>query len=283
MNATNNVPGSTQSQAVPAVQAGQTAHALQTEQAAQGPCAVVTGGGSGIGRAVALELAQRGWRVAVLGRREEALAATVSLAAAGQIFAVRADVTSDADVRAAFARVYELFGRIDLLFNNAGVPGRGARIDEIDPDEWRRVIDVNLTGSFLCAAAAFRIMAAQVPRGGRILNNGSIAARCPRPHAAAYAVSKHAITGLTRSIALDGRAVGITAGQVDIGNAQTELLAGFATGGGALQPDGRLLVEPTFAPEHAARMIADVASLPATTAVPELVITAAGMPYDGRG
>ena len=254
-------------------------------------CAVVTGGGSGLGRAVALELAHLGWRVAVLGRREEALSATVQLAAdengadsaAGEVVAVRADVTSEADVQAAFARVRELFGRVDFLFNNAGMSGSGGRIDELDVADWRRVIDVNVTGSFLCATAAFRMMAEQEPRGGRILNNGSVAARCPRPHSAAYVVSKHAVTGLTRSLALDGRALGITAGQIDIGNAQTELLAGFASGGGALQPDGRLLVEPTFAPEHAARLIGSVASLPATTAVPELVITAAGMPYDGRG
>jgi len=252
--------------------------------------AVVTGGGSGIGRATALELAARGWSVAVLGRRAERVAETAAAieSAGGDALALAADVASPADVELAFGRVAERWGGLDLLFNNAGTSGPSGRVDEVGGDaagvaEWRATLDTNVTGAMLCAAAAFRLMREQRPAGGRILNNGSIAARVPRPASVAYAVTKHAITGLTRSIALDGRAFGITAGQIDIGNADTELLAGFSAGVGALQPDGSRLVEPTFPVEHAARMIADVADLPPTTAVHELVITAAGVPYDGRG
>ncbi|MBL3687731.1 SDR family oxidoreductase [Leucobacter zeae] len=252
--------------------------------------AVVTGGGSGIGRATALELASRGWSVAVLGRRIERVTETAHAieTAGGEALALAADVSQPHEVDGAFARVLERWGVIDLLFNNAGTSGPPGRVDEVggDPagvDAWRGALDTNVTGAMLCAAAAFRAMREQRPGGGRILNNGSIAARVPRPASTAYAVTKHAITGLTRSIALDGRAFGITAGQIDIGNADTELLAGFSAGVGALQPDGSRLVEPTFPAEHAARMIADVADLPPTTAVHELVITAAGVPYDGRG
>lgn len=247
--------------------------------------AVVTGGGSGIGRATSLELAARGWRVAVIGRRLERVEATVELIAqaGGEALAIAADVSRRDEVEGAFDRVVERFGGVDLLLNNAGVPGPAARVDEIEVEQWQQAVDTNVTGALLCAAAAFRRMREQSPSGGRILNNGSIASRVPRPASVAYAVTKHAITGLTRSISLDGRAFGITAGQIDIGNADTELLTGFSAGIGALQPDGSRLIEPTFPAEHAARMIADVADLPATTAVHELVIAAAGIPYDGRG
>lgn len=193
------------------------------------------------------------------------------------------DVTRADEVTDAFARVGERFGRIDLLFNNAGSFGPQARVDELSDADWQAVLAVNVTGSLLCAREAFRRMREQDPQGGRIINNGSVSAHRPRPRSAAYAITKHAVTGLTRSIALDGRPFGVTATQIDIGNAATELLAGIGDDAGALQADGSRRREPSFDVAHAARLIADVADLPLDVAVHELVVTATGMPYDGRG
>jgi NAD(P)-dependent dehydrogenase (short-subunit alcohol dehydrogenase family) len=246
------------------------------------PATVVTGAGSGIGRAVAVELAAAGHRLVLAGRRADALDETAALCA-GDPIAVPTDVRDPAAVDALFAATLDAFGRVDLLFNNAGVTGPAGTPDEVDPEAWADAIQTNLVGSFLCARAAFAAMRAQDPQGGRIINNGSVSARRPRPRSVAYTASKHAVTGISRSIALDGRPFGITGTQIDIGNAETELLSGIGAGTGAAQADGTVRPEPVFPPEHAARMVVDVAELPPTTAVHELVITATGMPYDGRG
>lgn len=250
--------------------------------------AVVTGAGSGIGRATALELTRRGWHVALLGRRESALRAVAEqardLAPDGvDHLVVPTDVTDPGAVEL----VRERHARLDLLFNNAGAFGPSARVDELTLEDWSANWAVNVTGTFLCAAAAFRTMRAQDPQGGRILNNGSVSARRPRPSAVAYTTTKHAVTGLTRSMALDGRPFGITCGQIDLGNAATDMLTGAGTGAssdtGAPQADGTRRPEPTFDAHEAARLVADIAELPANVVVHELVVTAAGMPYDGRG
>lgn len=255
----------------------------QLQEHSLGGFAVVTGAGSGIGRATAIELASRGWRLALLGRRRDALEETAAVCAPARCLVLPADVSRAEQVRAAFARVREELHRVDLLFNNAGAFGPAGGVDEVELDAWQATFDVNVTGTMLCAAEAFAIMREQRPRGGRILNNGSVSARVPRPRSIAYSASKHAVTGITRSIAIDGRPFGITCGQIDIGNAETELLAGIGAGSDTRHASGGTRPEPTFPVEDAARMIADVADLPPTTAVHEIVITAAGMPYDGRG
>jgi len=243
--------------------------------------AVVTGAGSGIGRAVALAMLEAGFRVALAGRRADALEQT----AAGHpdALVVPTDVTVAAEVDALFARVVAEWGRVDVLFNNAGIFGPAASAADIDPDQWQQTIDVNVTGALLCAGAAMRTMIAQRPQGGRIINNGSISAQVPRPRSVAYAVSKHALTGLTRSIDLDGRPHGISCGQIDIGNAATQIMSEIGVGSGALQPDGSRLVEPTFDVNDAARAVLFMAQLPAEANVPSLTVTAAGMPFGGRG
>ncbi len=187
------------------------------------------------------------------------------------------------EVEALFTNTVSAWGRVDVLFNNAGILGPAARVDEISVSDWGATLATNLTGAFNCAAAAFRAMKSQDPQGGRIINNGSIASQRPRPRSVAYAVTKHAITGLTRSIALDGRAFGITCGQIDIGNASTELLDGLAANSGALQPDGSRLVEPTFAADDAAKVVVMMAQLPPGATIGSVTITASGMPFDGRG
>lgn len=241
--------------------------------------AVVTGGGSGIGRAVARELLATGWRVALAGRRPDALHEAAG--AHRLALEVPTDVAVPDEVEALFAVVTRTWGRVDLLFNNAGAFGPRAAVDAISVREWNEVVAVNLTGSMLCAAAAVRQMKGQDPRGGRIINNGSISAHAPRPESVAYTTTKHAITGLTKSISLDGRGFGITASQIDIGNTATELTAGFTTG--TLQADGTTRVEPVFDVTHAARTIRHVAELPLEVTVDSLVITATGMPFTGRG
>ena len=243
--------------------------------------AVVTGAGSGIGRAVALAMLEAGFRVALAGRRADALEQT----AAGHpdALVVPTDVTVAAEVDALFARVVAEWGRVDVLFNNAGTFGPAASAADIDPDQWQQTIDVNVTGALLCAGAAMRTMIAQRPQGGRIINNGSISAQVPRPRSVAYAVSKHALTGLTRSIDLDGRPHGISCGQIDIGNAATRIMSEIGVGSGALQPDGSRLVEPTFDVNDAARAVLFMAQLPAEANIPLLTVTAAGMPFGGRG
>jgi NAD(P)-dependent dehydrogenase (short-subunit alcohol dehydrogenase family) len=242
--------------------------------------AVVTGGGSGIGRAAALGLMGAGWSVVLAGRREEMLAQTASLGPPGKSLAVRCDVSDPASVEALFARVRQEFGRLDLLFNNAGGGVPKTPTEDLPLEQWKRVIDTNLTGSFLCAQHAIRIMKSQNPRGGRIINNGSIAAHAPRPDSVAYTASKHAITGLTRSIALDGRKYDIACGQIDIGNASN--LAERMSSGMA-QADGRIAAEPTIELKHVADAIVYMASLPLDANVLFMTVMATKMPYVGRG
>ena len=246
--------------------------------------AVVTGAGSGIGQAVARALLEAGDRVALAGRREDALRETVGEASDARpenSLVVPTDVTDEQSVDGLFTRVAEEWGRVDLLFNNAGLFGAPAPIDEFAREQWRAVVDTNLTGSFLCAQRAFAAMKAQRPQGGRIINNGSISAHVPRPHAVAYTASKHAITGLTRAISLEGREFNIACGQVDIGNAVTALSANI--GRGALQADGSVMVEPMMDAKHAADAVLYMASLPLDANVQFLTVMATNMPYIGRG
>jgi NAD(P)-dependent dehydrogenase (short-subunit alcohol dehydrogenase family) len=245
--------------------------------------AVVTGAGSGIGAAVATRLAHDGWRVALAGRREEALRDTVSAAgdAGGETRAVPTDVTDPSAVQALFADVVGAWGRVDLLFNNAGIFGTPAPVDEFALDQWRAVVDTNLSGCFYCAQEAFRAMKAQRPQGGRIINNGSISAAVPRPHAVAYTATKHAVTGLTRSLSLEGRPFRIACGQIDIGNAVTELAAHI--GRGALQADGSVRQEPMMDLRHAADAVIHMASLPLDANVQFMTVMATTMPFIGRG
>lgn len=257
---------------------------METDRATpDGPSsvAVVTGAGSGIGRAVTRVFLDAGFRVALAGRREDALESTA--ARHPRSLVVPTDVTVSDDVERLFDATTERWGRVDVLFNNAGVFGPSGRVDEIDRADFEQMMSVNVTGALLCAAAAFRRMREQDPQGGRIINNGSISAQRPRPRAAAYSIAKHAITGLTRSIALDGRAFGISCGQIDIGNTHTEILDEIGVSSGALQPDGRMLAEPTFPVVEAARAVLLMARMPASAVIGSLTITAAGMPFDGRG
>ncbi len=238
--------------------------------------AVVTGGGSGLGREMALALAAAGFQVFVTGRTEAKLRETAELGPAGTGFAVL-DVVDGPAVREFFAWL----PRIDVLVNNAGTGAPAAAVQDVTEEDWRRVIDTNLTGSFLCAQAAFAQMLKQDPKGGRIINNGSISAHVPRPQSIAYTASKHAITGLTKQLELDGRPHGITACQIDIGNAATAMTERMEQG--VLQPDGSIAVEPTFDPKIVADFVVQVAKLPTSVAVPHLMVMAAGMPYAGRG
>ena len=242
---------------------------------------VVTGAGSGIGRAVAQAALAEGYAVVLAGRREAELAD----AAGGHPMAlpVPTDVTDEAQVEKLFSRAVEHFGRVDVLFNNAGTFGPAKSVDEVSLADWNATVAVNLTGSMLCAAAAIRAMKKQLPQGGRIINNGSISAHSPRPKSAAYTVTKHAISGLTKSIELDGRAFGISCGQIDIGNTATSIMSTLDVATGALQANGELLVEPTFPVAEAARTVMFMAGLPASATIGQLVITAAGMPFIGRG
>ncbi len=245
--------------------------------------ALVTGAGSGIGRAAALGLLTAGWSVVLAGRRREALEATAreSGAAAGRALVVPADVTDPAAVRELFGQVRKKFGRLDLLFNNAGISAPAMPLEELPLERWREVIDTNLTGAFLCTQEAFRLMKAQEPRGGRIINNGSISAHVPRPQAAPYNAAKHAITGLTKSAALDGRPFNIACGQIDIGNADTAMAGQMKNG--VLQANGGLATEPTFEVRHVVDAILYMAGLPLEANVPFITVMATGMPYIGRG
>jgi NAD(P)-dependent dehydrogenase (short-subunit alcohol dehydrogenase family) len=244
------------------------------------PVAVVTGAGSGLGKAIATALLGDGFRVALLGRRRQPLD-EVSDSAASRALVVPTDVAVADQVDAAFDAVVSAWGRVDVLVNNAGVFGPSGDPDTIALDDWQLTVDTNLTGSFLCARAAFGTMKRQQPRGGRIINNGSISAQVPRPKSIAYTATKHAITGLTRSLALDGRPYDIACSQIDIGNAFTEMTAGIAQS--ALQADGTTRPEPTFDPVHAAEAVLHIARLPLGVSVPFLTIAATGMPYLGRG
>ncbi len=244
--------------------------------------AVVTGGGSGIGRAAALALQGAGWHVVVAGRRADELDKTVAMAKAGggRILAVPTDVAKADSVAALFSKSKAEFGRLDMLFNNAGIGAPGAP-EELEIDKWKQVVDVNLTGCFMCAQQAMRIMKEQTPRGGRIINNGSISAHAPRPNSIAYVATKHAITGLTKSISLDGRKYDIACGQIDIGNAETPLASRMANG--VPQADGSIKAEPLMDVTHVGTAVLQMASLPLDTNVQFMTIMATKMPFIGRG
>src|SRR5438067_4647231 len=240
--------------------------------------AVVTGAGSGIGAATARALAADGWAVVLAGRRADALAA---VATGDRMEAVPTDVTDETAVRALFDRAVARFGRVDLLFNNAGTGGPARDIDEVPLAEWQAVVALNLTGAFLCLREAFRVMRRQDPRGGRIINNGSLAAHAPRPRSIAYTATKHAVTGLTRATALDGRAFDIACGQIDIGNAATPLTERIAQG--VAQADGSVLPEPRMAADDVAKAVVYMANLPLDANVLTMTVMASKMPFVGRG
>jgi len=243
--------------------------------------AVVTGAGSGIGRASALALAAVGFSVVFAGRRSAAIGQAAEEAGAGST-AVVCDVRDPASVAALFAEVESVYGRLDLLFNNAGVSAPAVPLEELDVADWQAVVDTNLTGIFLCTQQAVRLMKRQEPRGGRIINNGSLSASVPRPFSAPYTATKHAVTGLTRSTALDGRAFDIACGQIDIGNAETDLTTPMRTTG-VRQADGSMRQEPTIDVEHVARAVVYMASLPLDANVQFMTVMATGMPFVGRG
>src|SRR4051812_45237159 len=243
--------------------------------------AVITGAGSGIGRAVALALHRSGFSVVLAGRRAAALEATASLAGGQRTLAVPTDVGRPEEVRRLFEQTREAFGRVDVLFNNAGKGTPAIPMEELTYEQWMAVVNVNLTGAFLCAQEAIRMMKAQDPRGGRIINNGSISAHTPRPHSAPYTATKHAITGLTKSIALDGRPFDITCGQIDIGNAATEMTARMTQG--VLQANGEMAVEPRMDVQHVADAAVYMANLPLEANVLFMTVMATKMPFAGRG
>jgi NAD(P)-dependent dehydrogenase (short-subunit alcohol dehydrogenase family) len=244
--------------------------------------ALVTGAGSGIGRAVALALAEAGFQVVLAGRHIETLEATRSMGAdPARFLPVATDVGDPGSVTALFDAAQNTYGRLDLLFNNAGTGAPPLPLEDLSLEQWRRVVDVNLTGAFLCTQAAFRLMKTQTPRGGRIINNGSISAHAPRPHSAPYTATKHAITGLTKSTALDGRRYDIACGQIDIGNAATEMTARMS--GGVPQPNGQMMVEPTMDVSAVARSVVYMASLPPEANALFLTVMATQMPFVGRG
>lgn len=248
-----------------------------------GGIALVTGAGTGIGRAAALSLARAGWDLALAGRRLEPIEAvaqevrTIGRAA----LAVTTDVADEGSVAALFARVEEAYGRLDLLFNNAGISPRAVDIDELSVSEWREAVDINLTGSFLCAREAFRVMKRQSPKGGRIINNGSISASAPRPNSAPYTATKHAIAGLTKTLSLDGRAHDIAVGQIDVGNAETPLASRL--GQGTRQANGSMMAEPMMDVAHVGDAVAHMASLPPEANVLFMTVMATKMPFVGRG
>jgi NAD(P)-dependent dehydrogenase (short-subunit alcohol dehydrogenase family) len=245
--------------------------------------ALVTGAGSGIGRAVALALLAAGWTVALTGRRAEALQQTAALAGDGaaRALVLPADVTQPAAVRALFDAVVERAGRLDLLFNNAGASAPGMPLDELPVERWQQVIDTNLTGAFLCLQQAFRVMKAQSPRGGRIINNGSISAHAPRPNSAPYTASKHGISGLTKAASLDGRNYDIAVGQIDIGNALTSMAARMKDG--VPQADGRIAPEPVIDVQVVADAVLHMAQLPLDANILTMTVMATKMPFVGRG
>ncbi|MFE9429758.1 SDR family oxidoreductase [Streptomyces sp. NPDC006640] len=251
-------------------------HPLETKTA------VVTGAGSGIGRAVAAELLRAGWSVALAGRRTETLEETAALVPEAPSIAVRTDVSHPDEVAALFTAVRDRFGQLDLLFNNAGTFGPGGvPVEELPYDAWRHVVDTNLNGAFLCAQAAYRQMKEQDPQGGRIINNGSISAHTPRPQSIAYTATKHALTGLTKSLSLDGRPYRIACGQIDIGNAATDMTERMRTG--TLQANGELAVEPVMDVADVARTVRHMAELPLEANVQFATVLASAMPYVGRG
>ena len=248
-----------------------------------GKVAIVTGAGTGIGRQTALALLREGYAVSLAGRRMERLQETVDQAGAAgaRALAVPADVSDPASVRALFDKTREAFGRLDLLFNNAGTGAPPVLLEDLSLEQWKTVVDVNLTGVFLCTQEAFRIMKSQRPMGGRIINNGSISAHAPRPNSAPYTATKHAITGLTKSTALDGRKYDIACGQIDIGNAATEMAQPMKAG--VPQANGTISAEPTMDVEHVAQAVVYMAGLPLEANVQFLTVMATKMPFIGRG
>ncbi len=243
--------------------------------------AVVTGGGSGIGAATARALAAQGWQVVLAGRRAAALQDVADRDPTGRLHPRVTDVTDEASVRGLFDETVDAHGRVDLLFNNAGTFSPARRLDEVSLADWRAAVDVNLTGVFLCSREAFRVMRAQQPQGGRIINNGSISAQVPRPMAAAYTATKHAVTGLTKSTSLDGRPYGIACGQIDVGNAATDMTEAMTAG--VPQADGSVRPEPRMSVEDVARAVVLMAGLPPEANVASLTVLATTMPYVGRG
>jgi NAD(P)-dependent dehydrogenase (short-subunit alcohol dehydrogenase family) len=245
--------------------------------------AIVTGAGSGIGKYVAVALARNGYSVVLAGRRKEPLEATALEVrqANFQTLVVPADVTDPASVRELFAKTRDAFGRLDLLFNNAGISGRGVPLEDLTYEQWKSIVDTNLTGTFLCTQEAFKIMKSQEPRGGRIINNGSISAHSPRPNSAPYTASKHGVTGLTKVTSLDGRKYDIACGQIDIGNASTEMAERMKKG--VPQANGTIAVEPTMDPADVARAVVYMASLPLDANVQFMTVMATKMPFIGRG
>jgi NAD(P)-dependent dehydrogenase (short-subunit alcohol dehydrogenase family) len=250
---------------------------------AQNKVALVTGGGTGVGKAVSLALLKEGYAVVLAGRRREPLDATAAEGAkgGGKTLAVETNVSDPASVKALFAKIREGFGRLDLLFNNAGTGAPAIPMEELSFEQWKTVVDTNLTGSFLCAQEAMRLMKEQQPRGGRIINNGSISAHAPRPNSAPYTATKHAITGLTKSIALDGRKYDIACGQIDIGNAETDMARRMKDG--VPQADGSVKPEPLMDPVHVANAVVHMASLPPDANVLFMTVMATKMPFVGRG
>jgi NAD(P)-dependent dehydrogenase (short-subunit alcohol dehydrogenase family) len=242
--------------------------------------ALVTGAGTGVGKAVALALGEAGYAVVLAGRRREPLEESAA-AAKGKTLVVTADVCDPASVRSMFGQVRTAFGRLDLLFNNAGIGAPAVPVEDLTYEQWKAVVDTNLTGPFLCTQEAFRLMKAQNPRGGRIINNGSVSAHAPRPLSAPYTATKHAITGLTKSTSLDGRAYDIACGQIDIGNAATQMAERMATG--VPQADGSTKAEPLMDPKYVAQAVVYMASLPLEANVQFMTVMATKMPYIGRG
>jgi NADP-dependent 3-hydroxy acid dehydrogenase YdfG len=245
--------------------------------------ALVTGAGSGVGRSVALALQAAGYVVVLAGRRQDALDTTSTMgdSAKQPMLAVATDVAQPDAVHALFSKIKETYGRLDVLFNNAGMGAPGVPMDELTFEQWTAVVNVNLTGSFLCAQAAMALMKVQTPRGGRIINNGSISAHTPRPNSAPYTATKHAITGLTKSISLDGRKFDIACGQIDIGNAATEMTERMT--GGVPQANGEMAVEPRIDPRHVADAVVYMANLPLDANVQTMTVMATKMPFVGRG
>ena len=247
--------------------------------------ALVTGAGTGVGRAVTLALMREGYAVVLAGRRKELLDTVAKEGAQtpGEALTVAADVADPASIKALFAKAKDSYGRLDVLFNNAGIGAAATSIEDLPLDKWQAVVATNLTGVFLCTQEAIKLMKAQRPRGGRIINNGSISAHTPRPHSAAYTATKHAVTGLTKQTALDCRGHDICCGQIDIGNAATPLTERMVQGEGGLQPDGRKMIESRMAAEDVGRAVVYMASLPLDTNVLFMTVMANLMPYVGRG
>jgi NAD(P)-dependent dehydrogenase (short-subunit alcohol dehydrogenase family) len=253
---------------------------MDRKEAGNGKVAIITGAGSGIGRAVALAMAAAGYSVSLAGRRIAELEQTASLASNGDLLPIATDVRHPDSVKALFAATQKKFGRLDVLFNNAGVNAPGIPLETLSYEQWCEVVNVNLTGTFLCAQEAFRCMKSQQPRGGRIINNGSISAHAPRPHSAPYTATKHAITGLTKSLSLDGREYNIACGQIDIGNAG--MMTGTPTTG-SLQPNGNIVREPLMDIKHVAEAVVYMAGLPLEANVQFMTVMATNMPFIGRG